>query len=115
MAGSLIGVDWRHDTPRYRHLEKELSEDADDKLHPVLHRQLMVQALNVRVNGVRRDAEFSGDGKVGAVVEDPTNDLKLPAGKTQASGDFLPRQVGDQGRPDGRSRRLAGRRISFGK
>jgi hypothetical protein len=44
-------------------------------LHAIPHAQFLVQALEVGVHGVRRDAEIGGDGEFGSILEYASHDF----------------------------------------
>jgi hypothetical protein len=52
---------------------------------PVPQQPLVAEALGVRVNRVRRDAEVSGESEFGAVIEYAADDLRLGWSEAQAA------------------------------
>jgi len=60
---------------------KELTHDPKDQLRPIGNSELVVQALEVRVDGMRRDIEIRGDGELRPVVEYAAHDLEFTRGQ----------------------------------
>jgi hypothetical protein len=75
-------------------LPEELLRDAQDQLHAITHAQFFVQALAVRVHGVRRDAEIDGDREFALVVEYALHVFSFTMGKPQAASNLIPSLVG---------------------
>lgn len=51
--------------------------DAENQFYPVSDHEFAVQAFAVRVDGVRREVEITGDGKFRVIVKNPLDDLKF--------------------------------------
>jgi hypothetical protein len=75
-------------------LPQELLRDAQDQLHAISHAQFLVQALAVRVHGVRRDAEIDGDREFGLVIEYAPHNFSFTMGEPQAASNLIPGLVG---------------------
>lgn len=59
---------------------EELIDDAEDQPRAIDDRELVVKAIDVRVDGVRRDAQVGGDGGFGTVVKNAADDLPFTRG-----------------------------------
>lgn len=79
-AGCPIGTDRGQGALRCGRQREEFIRDAQDEFHPVGCTELVVKALHMAVNRVRRDGEVSGDGKFDAVIEDAAQDLQFTRG-----------------------------------
>ena len=80
VAGSPVGTDRGQDALGCARQCEEFIRDAQDEFYPVGYTEFVVNALDVGVDGVRRDAEIGGDGKFGTVVEKTTHDLQFTRG-----------------------------------
>ena len=69
------------------------------EIDPSGHAQLAIETFAVGMNRMRRYLEIVGYGGFGVVIEHALHDLKMPSGKLQVAGDFLPRLRGKHGRP----------------
>jgi hypothetical protein len=79
-TGNSVGADGWEKVLRRSGQPEKLVCDAQDQLHPIGYSKLVVQALDVRVNGVRRNAKISGDSEFGAVVKNAAHDLQFTSG-----------------------------------
>ena len=61
---------------RSRQLE-EFLHDAQDQLGAVVHAQFVVKPLEMGVDGVRRNAQGRGNGKIRVVAEHPAHELQF--------------------------------------
>ena len=53
-----------------------------------------VQALDMSVNRVQRNAKLPSDAEIGFVIKDSACDLKFPPGELEAARDFFPGILG---------------------
>jgi len=79
-AGSPVGADGGQDALWCDRQKEEFIHDAHDQSHAVGDGEFVVEAIKMRVDGVRRDADVGGDGAVGAVVEHAAHDLQFARG-----------------------------------
>ena len=93
-ASSPVGTDRGQDALWCGRQREEFVHDAQDQFRPVSYSELVMKALDVRVDGVRRDIEVGGNGEFGAVVENGFHNLKFPFREFQTGGDFPPCAVG---------------------
>ncbi len=77
---------------------QELLGEAEDQLHAIRHAQFVVQALEVGVHGVRRDAKVGGDGEFSLIIEYAADNFTFTVGKPQAAEHLIPCLVGKDGR-----------------
>ena len=69
---------------------QEFLGDAQDQLHAISHAQFMVQALEVSVHGVGRDAKIGGDGEFSLIIEYAAHDFTLAVGKAELANQLIP-------------------------
>ena len=73
-------------------------EKANDKISAVANAEFSIQPLDVRVNGMLRDAQLVSDLFLGKSAEDPLGKLKMPPAKVQPVRDGPPFAFGKMGR-----------------
>jgi len=105
-ARAAIGADRRQIASWRGGQRQELLGDAQKKLRAIRDEQLVVQALDVRVDRARRDVEVGGNGEFGLVVEGAAYDLQFPIGESEAAS-YLPPRLGREHGRIGGARRLA--------
>ena len=79
-AGGSVRADGRQGASWRDRQKEEFIHDAQDEFHPVGDGEFVVKAVEMCVDGVRRDAEVGGDGEFGAVVEHAAHDLQFARG-----------------------------------
>jgi len=85
-----IGADRGHRAPRSGCQRQEFVREAQYHLHTVPDAEFVVQPLNVRVDGVRGDAQIAGDGEFDAIIKHAARDLEFATGEFQRPGNFRP-------------------------
>jgi hypothetical protein len=57
-----------------------------------------MQALDVSVHSMWRDAQLGGDCEFGSIVKNGSNNLAFPAGELKAAADLIPGMIGENRR-----------------
>lgn len=76
---------------------QELFDYPEDESWAIHGSEFVTEALEMRVDRMRRDAEVSGDGELGAIVEHAADDLQFAFSEAEAASDFSPDAVGENG------------------
>lgn len=76
-SGSPVRAERRQGAPRGDRQREEFIHDSQNECDPVDNAELVVEAIDVRVDGVRRDGEVDGDGELGVIVKNAAQDLEF--------------------------------------
>lgn len=91
------GGRWGKPAGRRGGQRQEFGHESQRQFHVVRHAELVVEPLEVGVNGARRNPKASGDGGFLPAVQKPAHDLGFARRQVQVATDGLPSQRGEHG------------------